>query len=181
MRGSAMHFPPDVAKVVDVLLAAPADAKSARNVAEQECHNWNSSRSRGEQMMLRPRTWELDSVPLVRYNSDAQSVLNPQLVDEARIGIVVFRHRLGTPTQRALSGTVEELHRMASAGKPVHCYFSTQSLPNDIDLNQLQALRDFKRELNEHGLVSEYRSLDDLRTQVRRALDFDVRLLNGVV
>jgi hypothetical protein len=174
-----MPPPPPVARVVDVLIASPGDAQSARNAAERECHNWNGARTLSEQIIFRPRRWELDSVSLVHDGTDPQSVLNRQLVDSAHVLIVILRHRLGSPTPRAVSGTAEELERMVQAGKPVHCYFSTQSLPNNADLEQVQALRNFKHELSRRGLVADFKSLDHLREQIRRALEFDARLLNG--
>jgi hypothetical protein len=161
------------ARVLDVLIASPGDVHDARDAVEQVCYRWNGARSSEERVTLRPRRWEADSVPLLT-GQDPQSVLNQQLVDSADIVIVIFHTRLGMPTRRAASGTVEELTRMASSGKPVHVYFSTQKIPHDVDVDQLRAVRAFKRKLARLGLVADFRSLADLRAQVTRSLEYDV-------
>ena len=164
------------ARVLDVLIASPGDVQEARDAVEQVCYSWNGSRSSAERVTLRPRRWEADSVPLITGN-DPQSVLNRQLVDSADIVVVIFHTRLGTPTRRAAAGTVEELTTIAESGKPVHVYFSTQKIPHDVDVDQLRAVRAFKRRLTRLGLVAEFRSLSDLKAQVTRSLEYDVRAI----
>jgi hypothetical protein len=161
------------AKVLKALIASPNDTAEHRNAIRDELYRWNSARSEGAGVVLLPSMWETDSVPQIEWR-DAQSILNRQLVDSADICFCVFYSRLGTPTPRAISGTVEELMQLAKAGKPVHVYFSVQKLPNDVDVAQVTALRQFKAELDSLGLTASFRSVNDLRDQVRRALERDV-------
>jgi hypothetical protein len=166
------------AHVLDILIASPGDVRSARDAVERECQDWTASRAEQECTTLRPRRFETDSVSLVN-GLDPQSIINAQLVDTADIVIALFHSRLGTGTPRAISATVEELFRAASAGKPTHVFFSTQKHPNDVDVAQVSALREFRRALENLGLIAEYSSLQDLRSKVRRLLDFDIFELKG--
>jgi hypothetical protein len=59
------------------------------------------------------------------------------LVDRSDIVIAIFYHKLGSPTQRAISGTAEEISRSVRAGKPVHIFVNTA---------ELETLRSFRAE-----------------------------------
>jgi hypothetical protein len=157
-----------------VLIASPGDVRDARDIVERELHEWNSAHSATFNVTLQPRRWETDGVPLLA-RGDAQSVLNQQIVDDADIVLGVFHTRLGSPTVRAASGTAEELERTSAAGKPVHVWFCEQPLPYEFDAEQFRALRAFRKALETGHFVGTFMSESELRTKVRRALDYDVR------
>lgn len=163
------------ANVVRVLIASPGDTAAARDLIEESCHTWNSDRAGGAQVVLLPRRWETDAVPLL--GADGQSVINSQLVDDADVVFGVFYSRVGRPTARGVSGTIEEIERSLNAGKPVHVYFSEQALPADVDLEQLAALRALQERLRTEGLYGTFTSEDDLRTKVRSAIEHDLARL----
>jgi hypothetical protein len=50
--------------------------------------------------------WENDARPSV--GTDGQDVINRQLCDRADLGVVLIHDRIGSPTPRYPSGTVEE-------------------------------------------------------------------------
>src|SRR4051812_25926643 len=154
-------------RMLTVMIASPGDVVSARDAIEREIHEWNSARGAAARVNLRPLRWEIDGVPLLG-RGDPQSVLNEQVVDDADIIIAVFHARLGTPTARAMSGTVEELARASAAGKPVHVWFSEQNVPYDIDEDQWRALRGFRKSLASRNLVGTFDSNDELRRKVRQ-------------
>jgi hypothetical protein len=164
-----------VANVVRVLIASPGDTAGARDLIEGTCHTWNSDRAAAAQVVLLPRRWETDAVPLL--GMDGQTVINAQLVDDADIVFGVFYSRVGRATPRGASGTVEELERSLDARKPVHVYFSDQDLPADVDLDQVAALRALKERLQKEGLYGTFTSQDDLKTKVRSAIEHDLSKL----
>ncbi len=164
-----------VANVVRVLIASPGDTAGARDLIEATCHTWNSDRAASARVVLLPRRWETDAVPLL--GMDGQAVINAQLVDHADIVFGVFYSRVGRATARGASGTVEELERSLDAGKPVHVYFSEQDLPTDVDLDQVAALRALKERLQNEGLYGTFTSEDDLKTKVRSAIEHDLSKL----
>jgi hypothetical protein len=163
---------PFASNVVRVLIASPGDTARARDVIERSCHSWNGDRAAAAQTVLLPRRWETDAVPLLGL--DGQGVINAQLVDEADIVFGVFYSRVGQPTARGASGTVEEIERSLDAGKLVHVYFSEQDLPANVDLDQVAALRALKIRLEHEGLYGTFNSEDDLRTKVRSAIEHDL-------
>jgi hypothetical protein len=158
---------------LDVLIASPGDAAPARDAIERSIHEWNAHRSDQEGTILRPLRWEIGGVPLLGQG-DGQSVINSQLVDRADVVFAVFYHRLGSATPRNISGTVEEIDRSISRGKPVHLYFSENPVPYANDPAQFEALLEFRKSIESMGLVGTFRSTSALRTQVSRALDRDV-------
>jgi hypothetical protein len=165
-------MPSDVRKL-DVLIASPGDTTVERDAVERALHEWNDHRGDAENAVLRPRRYEISSVP-ISGRGDAQTVINRQVVDKADIVIGIFYSRLGTPTERASSGTVEELNRSVAAGKPVHLYFSDKKLPKDVDTDQLAALRLFRTKMQRSSLVSTFRSVADLQRQVLKAIEYDI-------
>jgi hypothetical protein len=167
------------ATVYNVLIASPNDTTPSRDAIESALLSWDRDRAEGSSVIMLPRRWETDAVPLVG-GLDGQSVINNQLVDQADILFGVFYARLGRATQRGVSGTAEEIERAADAGKPVHVYFSTAPIPRDVDVDQLTALNQFREELATRGLLGEFASDDDLRAKVRSAIEHDLAILGRV-
>jgi hypothetical protein len=136
-------------------------------------HSWNSRRAEAEGVILLPRHWKSDAVPLL--NSDGpQSVIDSQLVDDADIVIAVFDSRLGTGTPDAVSGTAHEIERTAQAGKPVHVYFSDEPVSRNADPEELARLNAFRAEMEANNLLGVYVDPTDLGHQVREAIEHDV-------
>lgn len=163
------------AHVLKVLVASPGDTGNERAAVETSLHSWNGARGERENVILLPWLWEKNSVPLL--GGSAQSIINSQAVDDSDIVFAVFDSRLGEATADAVSGTAEEIQRAHNDGKPVHVYFSNEPLPRDADLQQVQALRDFKAILQGLGLLGEYANPEDLAFQVRNAVESDLPLL----
>ncbi|MEU6609968.1 hypothetical protein ABZ922_33795 [Streptomyces shenzhenensis] len=157
---------------LSVLIASPGDAAADRDVVEDAIRSWNSDHTMRRKIHLLPLRWELGAVPLVGQ-MDAQEVINEQLADEADIVVAVFNNRLGQATQRAVSGTAEEILRARDRGAVVHVFFSDAPIPRDHDPEQLAALNAFRTELQEHGLTGNYASADDLKAKVRTCLEHD--------
>lgn len=57
----------------------------------------------------------------------------------------------------------------------MHLFFSRQPHPTDVDVDQLVALRHFKKEMQTRGLYLEYSQLTELKQKVLAALSADVR------
>jgi hypothetical protein len=170
------------ALVLTVLIASPGDTKTLRKAVEGAVAAWNRDRAHQARVVLLPRRWETDAVPLIG-SDDAQSVINKQLVDEADIVVGLFHSRLGNPTSRGPSGTAEEIERSAQRGIPVHVYFAEMPYPTEVDTDQLSALREFRHSLEDRGqgLVGTFTSLEDLVAKVRTALERDVAEHSGDV
>lgn len=160
------------ANVLRVMIASPSDIPDARDAVESAINDWNNANARNKQVVLLPWRWETSSVPVL--GGHPQSLINSQGVDESDIVFALFGSRLGSPTPDAVSGTVEEIERAVSDGKPVHLYFSTAALPNDVDTRQLDGLREFRAEISQRGLLGEFATTAQLGHEVWKAIEYDI-------
>ena len=165
-----------VAHVLRVMIASPSDTAEARDAVESAVHAWNGANAQSKQTVLLPWRWETSSVPLL--GSHPQSFINSQGVDSSDIVFALFGGRLGSPTSAAVSGTVEEIERAVAQGKPVHLYFSTAPLPNDVDIEQLDGLRTFKAAVSQRGLLGEFSNVSQLIHEVWKAIEHDISELS---
>ncbi len=161
------------AKVLKVLISAPGDTASAVAAAIDALHGLNGSRAERDGVMILPRHWQSDAIPLL-HTDGGQGVINQQLVDSADIVVALFDSRLGQATPNAVSGTAEEIERALAAGKPIHVYFSDEPIPRDADLEQLAGLQKFRKELEGKGLLGIYANSNDLAYRVRAAIEHDI-------
>lgn len=164
------------ANVLRVMIASPSDIPDARDAVEAAINDWNNANAGNKQVVLLPWRWETSSVPVL--GGHPQSLINSQGVDESDIVFALFGSRLGSPTPDAVSGTVEEIERAVSGGKPVHLYFSTAALPNDVDTRQLDGLREFRSEISQRGLLGEFATTAQLGHEVWKAIEYDIAQLD---
>lgn len=143
-----------------------------RAIVRDGLNDWNITRGRRAGVMLLPWLWERHAVPQI--GGRPQSLINSQAVDQSDVVVAFFDSRLGTSTGVDVSGTAEEINRAADAGKPVHVYFSSEDLSRGVDLEQLRALQDFKKDLEGRGLLGSYTDPNDLAGQVVRAIEADI-------
>ncbi|WP_324643403.1 hypothetical protein [Pseudarthrobacter sp. LT1] len=163
------------AHVLKVLIASPTDTGEARDAVEEVLHKWNSRRSERERVMILPRRWENDSVP--KTGGDGQQMINDQLVDSCDIVIGIFNTKLGGPTPRAISGTVEEIEAVDKAGKPVHVFFSNELVPRGAEETSIE-LNKYRKQFEKKGLYFAYDNLQDLTRKVDEAIEHDITALN---
>lgn len=160
------------ANVINIMIVSPGDVGDERNLIQDKISIWNSKHSDEYGMILKPLRWEVDSYPGV---GKAQSLINDQVVDRSDMAIAIFWSKLGTPTDTHLSGSVEELEAHIKANKPAMVFFSNAAIPNDFDVNQLEKLRTFKKEIQNRCFYAEYNNLSDLSEQLDRHLHNCIR------
>ncbi|VXB51767.1 conserved hypothetical protein [Arthrobacter sp. 9V] len=164
------------AHVLSVMIASPSDLPDARNAVQEAIYGWNEANARNKGVVLQPWRWETSAVPMV--GGRAQALINTQGVDRSDIVFALFGSRLGSPTSEAASGTAEEIERAVELGKPVHVYFSNAPLPSDVDVEQLSALREFKKAMQDKSLLGEFNSASELTYEVWKAIEHDLVTLN---
>lgn len=158
------------------MIASPSDTTEARDEVESAIYRWNTLHAQTKKIILQP--WRYESSSVAVLGGHPQSLINSQGLDQADIVFALFGSRLGSPTPAAVSGTVEEIQRAIDQGKPVHLYFSSGSLPADVDTAQLEGLRAFKAEISERGLLGEFNDPRDLGYQVFSAIEHDIQDLD---
>lgn len=164
------------AKVFRVLIASPSDVVEEREIAVKTIQEWNDLNSPERKVVLLPLRWETHTAP--EYGARPQEIINRQVVDHCDLVIGVFWTRIGSPTGVADSGTLEEIERVASKGHPVMLYFSqVKKDPNQIDLEQLAKLREFKDKTFPKALVENYSSQIEFRDKLSKQIEIQLRNL----
>ncbi|MGB9094064.1 MAG: hypothetical protein WCB93_08105, partial [Gallionella sp.] len=166
-----------LANIYNVLIASPSDVELERKIIVELLHEWNAANSAKRHIALMPVMWETHSGP--ELNSRPQDVINREVVDDCDLAIGVFWSRLGTPTDDAESGTIEEITRMGTAQKLVMLYFSNKELPYDHDADQLVKVKAFKGQCFKNGYVEQYQSLEEFRKKLSRQLDIKLSQLEN--
>jgi hypothetical protein len=159
------------AEVNRILIASPGDVEKERNQISNAINDWNCVHSESHGKVLLPVRWETHAKPGA---GRAQELINEQLVKKCDLLIGIFWTRLGSPTGEHSSGTVEEIEEFLSAGKPVMLYFSNKDIPSDVNLEQLQLLRDFKSKMKDRCLFFEYNDLIELKDHVSRHISLEI-------
>jgi len=153
---------PYQATVIPIMIASPGDVFEEREVIREVIHNWNYINSAKTKVMLTPAGWETHSSP--ELGTRPQELINSRILKDCDLLIGVFWTRLGTPTGKSESGTVEEIEEHIKAGKPAMIYFSSKpAAPESIDSKQYAALRAFKERCRELGLVEEFDNLIEFK------------------
>ncbi len=148
------------AKVLNVMIASPGDVTRERILTQEIIAEWNSLHAERFKLVLLPLLWELDAYP--ETGDRAQAIINRQLVDRADVLVAIFWSRLGSPTGKEISGTVEEIRTMIARDKPVMIYSSaTPVVLDSVDMKQYESLKAFLAEMKQKGLLWGYKSHDE--------------------
>lgn len=162
--------------VYRILIASPSDVDEEREMVSRIIQDWNDLNSYNKKIVLLPIRWETHSSPT--YGVRPQEAINKQIVDDCDLLIGFFWTKIGTPTGESLSGTIEEIKKVSSLGKPVMLYFSKRGKdPSQIDIAQLNALNNFKNDVFKIALVESYNSIVDFRDKLSRQLEMKIREL----
>lgn len=161
------------ATTFNVMIASPGDVASERAIVRDVIYEWNAVHSNTRKIVLLPIGWESHSSP--EMGSTPQAIINQQVLAKCDLLVGVFWTRIGTPTERHLSGTVEEIEHHIAEGKPAMLYFSSQPVAMDtVDLDQISRLKQFKESCQQRGLYESYDSHADFRTKFYRHLQLKV-------
>ncbi|MCP1974162.1 DUF4062 domain-containing protein [Bradyrhizobium elkanii] len=165
------------ANVLRILIASPSDLPEEREAAVTTVYKWNAQHAEAESAVLLPVAWETHATP--RTGVRPQQAINEQLVDTSDILIGMFWTKLGTSTGAASSGTVEEIERFVSAGKPALLYFSKRPIdPGKVDPKQNRKLKAFRDATYSTALGGTFDSIESLQETITRDLLSQVRSLN---
>lgn len=167
--------------VLRVFVASPSDVADERSSLEGIVRELNLTWSRQLGVRLDLVKWETHAFPGVGI--DPQAVINDQIKDDYDIFIGIMWKRLGTPTSRSDSGTIDEFHRAYKRfknnpdGIRIMFYFNDSPVsPSELDPIQLALISDFKKGLGEKGtLYWTYISRDEFESLLRIHLSRQVQ------
>lgn len=158
------------------LLISPSDVEKEREALEEVVKNWNAHIGNALGARVELVRWERHSIPEI--GSPPQKIINKQLLDNCDLGVAIFWSRLGTPTDRYASGSVEEIYELSERGCPVVVYFSNQDIPQvNLKDDQFKSLSKVKTEFLQTGLIAFYNDIYHLRDQFQLHLTSQISKL----
>lgn len=163
-------------QMIRVFLASPSDVieerLAVRTIIEEENRNHFNHAGYNLQVV----GWETHASP-GKGQPHPQGRIN-SLIDDCELFIGILWARFGSPTGRSESGTQEEfeyaLSLLASSDLPlcdIKVYFCDYSLKlSEIELEQLRKVQEFKKKLEEKGLIFHWRvnTLEGFKRDFRR-------------
>lgn len=168
---------PYQATVVPIMIASPGDVREYRGIARDVIHEWNYIHSAATNAVLMPVGWETHTSP--ELGASAQELINDRVLEDCDLLVGIFWTRLGTPTEKAASGTVEEIERHVEAGKPAMVYFSKAPASLEtIDAQQYAALKEFRKWCEAKGLIDVFDNALDFQGKFRRHLQIAIQKNN---
>lgn len=160
-------------KVFNVMIASPGDVASERNIIREMLYEWNAVHSRSRKIVLLPVGWESHSSP--EMGKRPQEIINNLILDKCDLLVGVFWTRIGTSTEKYISGTVEEIEKHIAADKPTMLYFSGQPARLDsVDSEQYEKLKEFKASCKDRGLYETYDSHSEFKEKFYHHLQIKV-------
>lgn len=162
----------EMRRVLKLFLASPTDTEAERRKVHDVVESWN--RSVGAK-----RGWQVDVFDYTKnvspaYGSDGQRIVNQASGNMRNYAFFVgiLKHRFGTPTPRAASGTKEEFQRAVKAFKStgrleIMLYFSNAPLPktDNANLTQKQKVNDFRTSVQGESFYKNFSSREDFQKQ----------------
>lgn len=157
-----------------VFLASPGDVLKERDALGAAIAELNLTAAADRHLVLEVVRWETHVHPGI--GDDPQAVVNRQ-IEPYDIFVGIFWHRVGTKTQRAESGTLEEfemardLHKQGRL-KHLLLYFKTAPwMPSSKDEAEQQLkLLTFRESIGKSALVKEFKTTRAFEQTLRRDL-----------
>lgn len=153
-------------KQINLFISCPGDIKDELNSIEVIVKEFNKTFGEISNFVIQIVHWNEDTYTDI--GEDGQEIINNQIDYDILIGILWMK--LGTPTKRDKSGTVEEINRaIKNPEKQQLVYFKTAT-PNNLNSINTSELNDimlFKKELSNKLLYKEFESIDKFETLFR--------------
>ena len=154
----------------DIVISCPSDMVEERLTVQEAVDVINEQDAYYRGIHFDIRYWDKD---VLFSSGDPQIIINNTLIREADIIVALFWRKLGTPTERAKSGTIEEIEMMIKEGKQVFVCFDERDIVihntnSDVEIQELLKVREFKK--NYKGLYIEFRSREELIEKLQNQL-----------
>lgn len=162
--------------VFQIFVASPSDVAEERAILEVVVTQLNQAWSSTLGITFELLKWETNVHP--SFSSDPQEAINEQIALDYDIFIGILWSRVGTPTPRAESGTIEEFERAYSRFKSgtdspeIMLYFKDAPIsPSKIDIKQMEKVQLFRNALSgKGGLYSVFEDQASFESSVRAHL-----------
>lgn len=170
---------------ITVFLASPGDVLGERKAVRSAVREINRTSGEHEGWRLNVKGWETYTRPAATQKGRAQDAIFEQ-IGRFDIFVGIMSARVGTPTGRAASGTIEEYEearrqwsRKRKYKPSVMFYFKSKltAAIDAIDGDQIKAVQAFKRRVFQDGLAAEYRTIKAFEAMMREHLTKEARAI----
>lgn len=162
---------PYQANILQVLLSSPSDLPPQhREIITNAMHMWNATTGRMSKIHFAATDWKIGVSPT--FGMHPQQIINETIVDSSDLAIVVFSGKLGTQTENFESGTVEEIERLAQAGKQVAVFVNrVPSISNGVhEAEEKLRLEKYLESIQTKCLYKQYSDTDELTQAINAFL-----------
>jgi len=162
-----------IVNVLKVMISCPADVVEEAEAVEQVLDELNRSSADLLKIRFDSFRWDKDASP--GLGDDPQEVINSQVADRFDILVGIFWTRIGSPTSRAKSGSVEEIEsaitrlRNEPNSLQLLIYFKTENPSLErLDPTQLAAVFEFQKILGREGILyKKFSVVEDFKSSLR--------------
>lgn len=154
----------------NIVVSCPSDMVGDREKIQDAVAIVNEQNAHFCQMHFDIKHWQKDVLFGV---GDPQLIINNSIIKDADLVIALFGSRLGAPTARATSGTIEEIEEMIKAGKQVFVCFSEKDITitasdSEEKLKSILKVKEFQK--NYKGLYITYETDKELKEKITNQL-----------
>ncbi len=165
-----------IQRIVRAMIGSPGDTVDERQAITDAILRWNATNSHYRGISIEPVRWETHATPGLKGRP--QGMINKELIPMSDFLVAVFRLRAGSPTGKEVSGTIEEIREFMAAKKHVLLYFyQGEAAIRDLDVKQFRTLDKFKKEIQQQGLIGNYRNISELREHLAHHLTAILKFL----
>ncbi len=164
--------------IARIFIASPSDVLEERNEACSVIAEWNAANSLARSVILEPVRVETHSQ--VTQGAHPQDLINGQLLERCDLLLAIFWSKIGTPTIKDASGTIQEIREFGElkGHEKVLLFFCNRNFPYANETSQIDAVKQFKNSVKDKGLYREFESVSDFARAFRQQLDIT---MNGLI
>ena len=160
--------------ILSIFVASPTDVAEERDRVDDIANELNTVNARRTGIRLEVLRWERD-VSAAAIKEDAQAVVNEQIPQDYDVFVGIFWHKIGSPTRRSESGTVEEYERAKARfdqdpeSVRLMLYFkdSPPLSMDNFDIDQFKKVKDFQQRVEEEVVYRKFMNADDFANTIR--------------
>ena len=151
------------------MIVSPSDVKEERKIVKKVLYEWNERNSRFRNIVFSVLGYDINAH--ADSGTYPQESINDQLLEKADFIIAIFWTKLGTPTEKYQSGSVEEIEKHIEQNKQAFIFFKDPE-PENKESEQFKKVQQYKESLKERVLYREgFKSKKDFEYLLGKEID----------
>lgn len=159
-------------RVYRIMIGGPSDIIKEIPIAKLVIADWNDVNADSAKMVLLPLHWSSNAYPTT--GSHPQKTIDKQIVSKSDMLVCIFAAKIGSPTDTAESGSIEEIEEHIKAGKPVMLFFRKQVDISKTKSEEIEKLNAFKVKMRDKSFYNEYEDDADFEKLFTKKLQLSI-------